>query len=597
MPPEPIPDRGPDEEPDDSSLPGEEWDGPEECLPEDCLPEQGLFVCLPAEELTLEGFAEDGRADTMEPGPLLATVVAAVTGDDAQGLKGTSDDQLTGILSASLRMESRDAWVRLAALAEFASRRPASRDKGIRATGAPAPGADGISVFAADELAGVLNRTWQSIAGELSYAKSVTERLPRTFAALGTGRIHPVHLQIIEDETRFLKPKDAARADEILSQQAPSQTFSKLRSTAHRLVLKLDPDAAQRRKDAARRETHVRPFREASGNAGMIAREMPSDEVLASWQHIEQRALDLRAAGVPGTLRELRVRAYLDLLQERDSRAALADPAANTDPDANGNPKNADPAANGALDGNADPDENGGPSAGPDGNGGPSAGPDRSGEPGPNGTDRPAQPDPGPSLAAQVTITVPLAALDGDTGACGEADGFGLVDAEDARTLVAAATRNPKTRWCVTALHPDGTAAAHACATGQHCWSADQGAAQFLRTLNLTLIPVIRGPCDHAQAQRAYRPSRSLRHLVNARNTRCTAPGCGRPAARCDLDHTTPWHLGGPTCPCNVAPLCRHHHRSKQAEGWWLEQPEPGVLKWRAPSGRSFATTPTVYPL
>ncbi len=108
MPPEPIPDRGPDEEPDDSSLPSEEWDGPEECLPEECLPEQGLFVCLPAEELTLEGFAEDGRADTMEPGPLLATVVGAVTGDDARGLKGTSDDQLTGILSASLRLESRD---------------------------------------------------------------------------------------------------------------------------------------------------------------------------------------------------------------------------------------------------------------------------------------------------------------------------------------------------------------------------------------------------------------------------------------------------------------------------------------------------------
>jgi hypothetical protein len=572
VPPEPIPDRGPDEEPDDSSLPSEEWDGSEECLPE-----QGLFVCLPAEELTLEGFAEDGRADTMEPGPLLATVVSAVTGDDALGLPGLSDDQLTGIISASLRLESRATWNRIAAMAEFAARRPASRDKGIRATGAPAPGADGISVFAADELAGVLNRTWQSTAGELSYAKSVTERLPRTFAALAAGRIHPVHLQIIEDETRFLKPEDAARADEILSQQAPSQTFGKLRSAAHRLVLKLDPEAAQRRKEAARRETHVRPFREASGNAGMIAREMPSDEVLASWQHVEQRALDLRAAGVPGSLRELRVQAYLDLLQERDSRPAPADPAANTNPDANGNPKNTDPAAN-TDDGS-------------------SAGPDRPGGTGPNGAHRPAQPDPGPSLAAQVTITVPLDALDGDPGACAEADGFGLVDSQDARALVAAASRNPKTRWCVTALHPDGTAAAHACANGQHCWSAGQQAAAFLRTLNLTLTPVIRGPCHHAQAQRAYRPSRSLRHLVNARNTRCTAPGCGRPAARCDLDHTTPWHLGGLTCPCNVAPLCRHHHRSKQAEGWWLKQPEPGVLKWRAPSGRSFATTPTVYPL
>jgi hypothetical protein len=51
----------------------------------------------------------------------------------------------------------------------------------------------------------------------------------------------------------------------------------------------------------------------------MVARELPSDEVLASWQHVEQRALDLRAAGLPGSLQELRVRAYLDLLQERDS--------------------------------------------------------------------------------------------------------------------------------------------------------------------------------------------------------------------------------------------------------------------------------------
>ena len=38
----------------------------------------------------------------------------------------------------------------------------------------------------------------------------------------------------------------------------------------------------------------MRPFRENSGNAGMIAHELPSDEVLASWQHVEQRAQDLR---------------------------------------------------------------------------------------------------------------------------------------------------------------------------------------------------------------------------------------------------------------------------------------------------------------
>jgi len=103
-------------------------------------------------------------------------------------------------------------------------------------------------------------------------------------------------------------------------------TFGELRHAAHKLVLKLDPEAARKRKEAARSEAHVRRFREASGNAGLVARELPSDEVLASWQHVEQRALDLRAAGMPGTLQELRVQAYLDLLQERDSRDRPAAP-------------------------------------------------------------------------------------------------------------------------------------------------------------------------------------------------------------------------------------------------------------------------------
>ena len=34
----------------------------------------------------------------------------------------------------------------------------------------------------------------------------------------------------------------------------------------------------------------------------------------------------------------------------------------------------------------------------------------------------------------------------------------------------------------------------------------------------------------------------------------------------------------------------RHHHRAKQAEGWRLEQPEPGVLIWHTPSGRTYTT-------
>ena len=96
---------------------------------------------------------------------------------------------------------------------------------------------------------------------------------------------------------------------------AGSLTFGKLRSAAHRMVLELDPRRRPGREGGRAADAHVRTFREPSGNAGMIARELPCDEVLASWQHVEQRALDLRAAGIPGTLEELRVRAYLDLLK------------------------------------------------------------------------------------------------------------------------------------------------------------------------------------------------------------------------------------------------------------------------------------------
>jgi hypothetical protein len=33
----------------------------------------------------------------------------------------------------------------------------------------------------------------------------------------------------------------------------------------------------------------------------------------------------------------------------------------------------------------------------------------------------------------------------------------------------------------------------------------------------------------------------------------------------------------------------------KQAPGWELTQPEPGVFRWKAPSGRAYYPGPTKY--
>jgi hypothetical protein len=594
---------------------------------------------MPAENMELARFGGDDQRPPMAPGPLLAMVAAAVAGGDGAGLEQVPEDMLFAMICGGRRMSSWGTWLEFSAMRELALRHPAvpRRPRTPRpappdpapeaqqasaaaagtgagngaaagneagtgaAAGAPVPAGDGrvrFDDFVADEVCLDLRMSWHGAADRISYACDLAGRLPVTFAALGAGLIDPVHAKIISEQTDFLSAADAARADPLLAAAAQKKTYAQLRAAAAKLVLTLDPDSYERRKQARRREAHVRPFREESGNAGMTARELPSDEVLASWQNVEQRALDLRAAGVPGSLRELRTRAYLDLLQERDSRLT-----AGTVPD------------QGPADGPNGPDPDGGPRDGNGGTGGCGPGPHSPPGTGPDGPDagarRPARKDTGPCLAALVNITVPLATALGLSATPGEAGGFGILDPGTARDLLAATGRSPHTRWCVTVLHPDGTAAAHGCASGRHPPPPGPEppgpeppepppgtrARDYLRTLRVRLTPIARGSCDHQHAETGYRPSRKLQHLIRTRSTRCTAPGCSRPAARCDLDHTLAWDNGGITCECDLAPLCRHHHRCKQAQGWSLTQPEPGVLVWCTPHGRTFTTTPTEYPI
>jgi hypothetical protein len=100
------------------------------------------------------------------------------------------------------------------------------------------------------------------------------------------------------------------------------------------------------------------------------------------------------------------------------------------------------------------------------------------------------------------------------------------------------------------------------------------------------------GGCAHAEASPAYRPPPRLAEYVTARDLTCRFGTCRQPAWRCDLDHTTPYHQGGRTCPCNLGPLCRYHHQLKQHPGWTLTQTSPGVFTWTTPTGRQYITQP-----
>ena len=65
----------------------------------------------------------------------------------------------------------------------------------------------------------------------------------------------------------------------------------------------------------------------------------------------------------------------------------------------------------------------------------------------------------------------------------------------------------------------------------------------------------------------------------------CAFPWCERPARRCDLDHVTAHGSGGPTCSCNLAPLCRRHHRAKTHTTWTYDKTDAATYLWRSPHG------------
>lgn len=91
-----------------------------------------------------------------------------------------------------------------------------------------------------------------------------------------------------------------------------------------------------------------------------------------------------------------------------------------------------------------------------------------------------------------------------------------------------------------------------------------------------------------------YRPPPLLAKLVKWRADRCMAPGCGMPAARCQIDHTIAWTDGGPTSLWNNAPFCQGHHTVKHHGGWIVRQIEGsgGAIEWISPAGRRYVVQP-----
>ncbi|GAB3655271.1 hypothetical protein GCM10027596_08070 [Nocardioides korecus] len=90
----------------------------------------------------------------------------------------------------------------------------------------------------------------------------------------------------------------------------------------------------------------------------------------------------------------------------------------------------------------------------------------------------------------------------------------------------------------------------------------------------------------------AYEVPDRLQHQAQLRDHTCVFPWCSAPARRCDCDHVIAHADGGPTCSCNLAPLCRRHHRLKTHALWTYTTVSPGAYLWSSPHGYQFLRDP-----
>jgi hypothetical protein len=513
----------------------------------------------------LEADERAGNCGAVAPESLAARIASG------SGLAQREDNALLGLIRGWRKVASLAAAAELAAVSEFSRRR---HDE------AKADGAwDSTAIDAADvELAAALTLTTRGTQLLMDRAAMLHE-LPATATVLAAGRIDWPKALVLINGLSGQDPDLARRIETQVIGRAPQQTTGQLRAALNQALLAADPAAAERRRQAEERHARIERGPEPGGVTALLAgRCLPVTDTVMAWNRITAMARQLRLAGAEGSLDELRVHVYLALLNGEAVTAPAADAVLNADQE--DDVPGQDPADQHST----GPDES-------DGFGTSSI----ESEPGPS----PGRPEPGRAalqgggLRGNINLTAPLGTILGISDRPGQLARFGPITGHSARQLAAGALGQPGVHWCMTVTGDHGQAVGHGCATRIRRIDDSPDDQGWLFTVKLSALAG--AECAHTRASPHYRPPPSLWHLVQTRNICCTAPGCRMPAAVCDNDHTVPFDQGGRTCECNLGPLCRRHHRVKQACGWRLEQPEPGVFAWTTPSGRSYITGPTEY--
>ena len=167
---------------------------------------------------------------------------------------------------------------------------------------------------------------WLGHAGaadlHVNLAWELVERLPAVWEALAAGDIDLARARVIISETSCLD-EDAARnvADQILV-GAGGRTTGQLRARLRRMVITVDPAAAQTRYENAVADRSVTLAANDDGTANMTAWNLPAARAQAAMRRVVATARAAKTADDPRTTDQARADTFLDLLDGTSNSAS-----------------------------------------------------------------------------------------------------------------------------------------------------------------------------------------------------------------------------------------------------------------------------------
>ncbi|MGP4025988.1 DUF222 domain-containing protein [Actinomadura sp. 3N407] len=520
------------------------------------------------------------------PGPQLAICLSG----GKQRLADLTDDELLQVAAAARRQTSWAQARELAAIAELTQRR----------TAAEADGDPDYRILSAhesvtEEVAAALTVTGNAAATLVHLAEQMTGPLAETGAALEAGRIDMAKARVICDTTDSLPDQVTERVQAAALEKASTQTTGQLRRRIKRIVQRLAPEAVEERRREAVRQRRLELWETASGTADLALCDLAPEDAHGIFNKITAAAHGLRNGGDTRPLHLIRADLAKHLLngaplpaathallthaaQPEDSTAALESTAGGP---VAGNEVAHRPAA--MIDERATHQRGHAPA-----------------------TEFPVAVRNLPDQAAGRTTSDGHKATDGGRAAeTTTSSGTAGHDRLDETSL--AHTSDPLTSTVGNDAQDAGTAdsvmpglAAMVNRRLTHLRDRTPTAElptaidRAMRQITDRLVPQRDALCQGDGARHGrpgYRPPAGLRREIEERHATCVFPTCNQASHRCDLDHTVPWRPGI-TCRCNLAPLCRRHHRLKQTPGWKLHHIWPGLLVWTTPAGAWYIIRP-----